>query len=133
MPRILTYCGAFAIFAALSIAIFSVPLIARGFSSFRLGVGVAGDPQVYMWGFAWYPHAISHGIDRLYSTAVWAPSGYNLAWSTTVRCASLAAWPLTRLWGLLPAYNILTLLAPASLHSPRSFFIAMSAAHSGPR
>lgn len=109
----LSHFGALAIFVALSIAIFGVPLLARGFASFRIGAWSAGDPQVYMWGMAWYPHAITRGLDPLETTAVWAPTGFNLAWSTTVPGASLAAWPLTRLWGLIPAYNVLTVLAPA--------------------
>ena len=65
-----------------------------------------------MWGLAWYPHAISHGLDPLESNVVWAPSGFNLAWATTIPGASIAAWPLTRLWGVVTAYNVLTLLAP---------------------
>jgi hypothetical protein len=96
MPRILTYCVAFAIFAVLSIAIFCAPLIARGFSSYRLGDTIAGDPQIYMWGLAWYPHALTHGLDPLETTAVRAPSGFNLAWATTIPGAAIAAGPLTR-------------------------------------
>jgi len=79
MTRTLTNLGALGIFAGLSIGIFGVPLLQRGFSSHRIGVWSAGDPQVYMWGLAWYPHAISRGLDPLESTAVWAPTGFNLA------------------------------------------------------
>jgi hypothetical protein len=68
MRTALTHLGALAIFAALSIAVFGVPLIARGFSSFRIGDSIAGDPQIYMWGFA-----IAHGLAPLDSAAVWAP------------------------------------------------------------
>jgi hypothetical protein len=70
MRTTLTHMAALAMFAALSIAIFGVPLIARGFSSVRLGVWNAGDPQIYMWGFAWYPHAITHSLDPLERGAV---------------------------------------------------------------
>src|SRR5215469_16375818 len=112
MTRTLTHLGALGIFAGLSIAIFGVPLLQRGFSSQNIGFW-SGDPQVYIWGLAWYPHAISHGLDPLETSVVWAPTGFNLAWSTTIPGASLVAWPLTRLWGLIPAYNVLTILAPA--------------------
>jgi hypothetical protein len=112
MRPTLTYLGALAIFAALSIAIFGAPLMARGFSTFRLRVWSAGDPQIYMWGLAWYPYALAHRLDPLETAAVWAPTGFNLAWATTIPAAALAAWPLTRFWGLIPAYNCLTLFAP---------------------
>jgi hypothetical protein len=73
MRTTLTYLGALAIFAALSTVIFGSPLITRGFSAYRLGDTVAGDPQIYIWGLAWYPHALSHGLDPLQTAAVWAP------------------------------------------------------------
>ena len=60
MRRTLTYLRALAFLAAFSIAVFGLPLIAPGFSDYRLGHRIAGDPQIYMWGLAWYPHAITH-------------------------------------------------------------------------
>ncbi len=111
MRKLLTTLGALAIFAALSVSIFGTPLIARGFATSCFG-GYTGEPQIYMWGLAWYPHAISHRLVPLETSVVWAPSGFNLAWATTIPGASLAAWPLTRIVGVVASYNVLTLLAP---------------------
>jgi hypothetical protein len=111
LRKLLTTLAALGIFAALSLSIFGIPLIAHGFATSCLG-GYSGEPEIYMWGLAWYPHAISHNLAPLETNVVWAPSGFNLAWATTIPGASIAAWPLTRLWGVVTAYNVLILLAP---------------------
>jgi len=45
---------------------------------------------------------------------VFAPAGYNLAWATGIPGPSLLAYPITRWFGPVVAYNVLWLLAPAS-------------------
>lgn len=104
--------AALAIYAIASFAFFGIPLLG-GFSHFRLGFGAAGDPQIPMWGLAWYPHALSHRLDPLFTKAAWAPAGCTLAWSTTIPGAALLMWPVTRVAGVMAAYNILCLLTPA--------------------
>ena len=104
--------AAFATYAALSFFFFGIPLL-QGFDHYRLGYHTPGDPQVYIWGLAWYPYALSHRLDPLFTTMVWAPTGYNLTWSTTVPGAALLMWPVTRLFGPLVSYNVLCVLTPA--------------------
>src|ERR1700704_1421174 len=52
------------------------PLIQPG----RQYIGVLDDPQIPIWSFAWWPHAIAHGLNPFVTRAVWAPHGVNLAW-----------------------------------------------------
>ncbi len=73
----------------------------------------SGDPPSYMWGLRWWPYALTHGLNPLYSHAVWAPSGANVAAAPLIPLASLLLWPLTAAAGPLPAYDALTLLSPA--------------------
>jgi hypothetical protein len=102
---------ALAIYSALAFVFIALPLL-PGFSEYRLGYGPNTDPQIYIWGLAWYPYALSHGLDPILTKVAWAPTGYNLAWSTTVPGLSILAWPATRFFGPLVSYNLLTVTAP---------------------
>ncbi len=104
--------AALVIYAIASFAVFGTPLLGS-FSHLRLGYSAAGDPQIPMWGLAWYPWALVHRLNPLYTDAAWAPAGCTLAWSTTIPGAALLMWPVTRVAGLVASYNILCLLTPA--------------------
>ena len=71
------------------------------------------DVGVFAWSLAWWPHAITHGLNPLHSSLVYAPEGIDLAVSTPVPAAALALWPITAAAGPLYAYNVGMLLAPA--------------------
>ena len=43
-------------------------------------VGRGLDPQIFIWSFAWWPHAILHWHNPFFTHALWAPSGVELAW-----------------------------------------------------
>ena len=43
------------------------------------------DPNFYVWSWRWWPYAISHGLNPLYSRQIGAPAGFDLAWTTTAR------------------------------------------------
>jgi len=109
--RRLEKAAALAIYSALACVFFALPLLA-GFSECRIGYYSNGDPQVYIWGLAWYPYALSHGLDPIFTKVAWTPAGYNLAWSTTVPALSILAWPATRLFSPMVSYNLLTISAP---------------------
>lgn len=104
--------AALAIYAIASIAFFGIPLF-RDFSQLRLGFDSAGDPQIPIWGLAWYPWALAHRLNPLRTDFAWAPAGCTLAWSTTIPGAALLMWPITRMFGPIASYNILCLLTPA--------------------
>lgn len=93
-------------------AIFLLPMLAGGLGSFCIGAPESNDPQIFIWGLAWYPYAISHRLDPLFTNLVFAPGGYNLAWSTTIPAPALLMWAITARFGPLVSFNLLSLLAP---------------------
>jgi hypothetical protein len=63
------------------------------------------DPNFYVWCLRWWPYAIAHGLDPLYSHQIAAPAGHSLAWVTTVPPLALLAAPLTLGAGPVAAFN----------------------------
>jgi hypothetical protein len=70
------------------------------------------DANFYVWGMAWWPYAITHGLNPLYSHQIWAPGGVNLAWVTTTPTVSLLMWPVTAAVGAVASLNLTLILAP---------------------
>lgn len=103
--------AALAVFA-IGAALLWHPLLAGGLADYSIGNGESNDPQIFIWGLAWYPYALTHGLDPLYTTLAFAPSGYNLAWSTTLPAPALALWPVTACFGPLVSFNLLCVIIP---------------------
>jgi hypothetical protein len=97
-------------YLALSILFFGRALF-EGLSSHILGK--ANDATIFIWSLVWWPHALAAGINPFITKAVWAPAGYNLAWSTAIPLASFVAYPLTASLGPVASYNLIVLLCPA--------------------
>jgi hypothetical protein len=77
-------------------------------------VGSYGSDQAtFAWSLAWWPHAIENGLHPLLTDRVYAPDGWNLAWTSSIPGPSLLAWPLTAAFGPVAAYDVLALSAPA--------------------
>jgi hypothetical protein len=77
-------------------------------------VGSYGSDQAsFTWSLAWWPHAIEHGIHPLLTKLVYAPDGWNLAWTSSIPGPSLLSWPLTAAAGPVATYDVLALAAPA--------------------
>ena len=76
-------------------------------------VGVFADPQIVIWSFAWWPHALLHGENPFVTHLVWAPTGVDLAWVNTVPVFAVALSPLTLLAGAVASYNLAAMLLPA--------------------
>jgi hypothetical protein len=53
-----------------------------------------------------------HRLNPMITNAVWAPDGFNLAWTTSMPLPALLAVPLTRTFGPIVAYNVLCIVAP---------------------
>jgi hypothetical protein len=82
-----------------------VPLIAQ----------TSPDPNFYIWSWQWWPYAISHGLNPLYSSQIGAPAGYDLAWTTPTAAVTVLLSPLTALIGPIASFNLtLVLAAPVS-------------------
>ena len=75
--------------------------------------GLFTDPQIFIWSFAWWPHAIAHGISPIVTHAIWEPDGFNLAWATSVPGLALVFAPVTYIFGPVFAYNLASVLMPA--------------------
>jgi hypothetical protein len=73
------------------------------------------DPNFYIWSLRWWPYAISHGLNPLYSRQIGAPAGFNLAWTTTTPALAIVISPVTALFGPITSLNLtLVLAAPVS-------------------
>ena len=73
------------------------------------------DPNFYVWSWQWWPYAISHGLNPLYSAQIGAPSGYDLAWTTPTAAVAMLLSPVTELFGPVVSFNLaLVLAAPVS-------------------
>jgi hypothetical protein len=75
-------------------------------------VGGGTDPTATMWFLVWWPYAVAHRLNPFISKLVWAPSGVNLTWSTSIPALSALVFPLTSRFGPVVAYNVLSLAAP---------------------
>jgi hypothetical protein len=69
------------------------------------------DPNFYVWSLRWWPYAISHGLNPLFSAQIGVPVGHALTWVTTVPPLALLASPLTETAGPVVSFSLLTALA----------------------
>jgi len=101
---------ALAIYLAVFIAWYALPLIKNlNVPNVRQNWT---DPNFYTWALRWWPYAVSHWINPLYSHQIGAPAGYNLAWATTSPPVALLLWPVTAVFGPVTSFNLTLLLAP---------------------
>jgi hypothetical protein len=78
-----------------------------------VGADQQNDANVFIWSFAWWPHAIGSWTNPFYTHVVYAPTGIDLAWVTSVPGLALAFSPVTLLFGPAVAYNLAAVLLPA--------------------
>jgi hypothetical protein len=76
--------------------------------------GLPGDPAQYTWAFVWFPYALLHGLSLLHTTAMWSPTGIDLAGATATPFLAFLFAPITWVWGPIVSYNVATVLAPAT-------------------
>ena len=102
---------AFGVYLAGSLLIWGGSMLAH-LSTYYIPRQDSPDSDFFRWAFAWTPWALTHGRSPLFSDVVFAPTGASLTWVTISPGPALAAWPITRAFGPLAAYNVLVLLAP---------------------
>ncbi len=101
---------AFAAYSAVAFLYFGLwPLLKPG----KQYIGTLDDPQIPIWSFAWWLHALVHGQNPLYTHSIWAPSGVDLAWVNTVPAVAVLFAPVTAVLGPVPSYDIAAVLLPA--------------------
>src|SRR3984893_3230392 len=101
--------SAFVSYLALSLLFFGRGVLTHLASVY---LGRRPDAQQYIWFIAWWAHAISHRLNPFLTSAVWAPSGANLAWTTDFPLASCLLYPITLALGPTASCNVLRLIAP---------------------
>ena len=69
-----------------------------------------GDLTLTVWYLGWVPHALTHGLNPLFSNAMFAPTGVNLAQNTEAPLLGLIAAPITWAFGPLVSTNLLLVL-----------------------
>jgi hypothetical protein len=61
---------------------------------------------------AWWPYAIAHHLNPLFSDLVWQPWGIHLAWTTCVPLLAVLTAPVTLILGPGASFNLAMLAAP---------------------
>ncbi len=100
-----------ALYVVLSLVLFGLPVL-RHFGS----RAIASDPidsSQFMWFFAWWPHALLHGLNPFVTHAMFVPSGFNLTWSTAMPGPSVLLAPVTLIFSPLVTWNVIQLASPA--------------------
>lgn len=72
-----------------------------------------GDTSLFTWFLAWPAYAMSHGLDPLYSTALFHPGGINLLANTGVAGLGIVLAPVTWLFGPVATVNVALTISPA--------------------
>jgi hypothetical protein len=112
---------AFAAYLAVFIAGYALPLV-RHPGLPQVGQAVV-DPNFYIWSWRWWPYAISHGLNPLYSHQIGVPAGYGLAWTTSTPAVAVILSPVTVAFGPITSFN-LTLVLGAPLSAWAAFLAA---------
>jgi hypothetical protein len=79
-----------------------------------VGYNTQRDPELFVWSFAWWPHAIASWTNPFVTHAIDAPVGIDLAWTTSVPALAVAFWPVTAVFGPAVSYNLASLLLPVA-------------------
>jgi len=73
--------------------------------------GRGADPASFMWCLRWWRYALEHRINPFLTDLLWAPRGFNLAWSNLVPLPAWIGMPLGSWIGEAAEYNILCVAA----------------------
>jgi hypothetical protein len=98
-------------YGGLSLAMFG-PWIVGRMTTWFLSASTQ-DGSIFIWMLRWWPHAITHAVNPLHTTAAWAPTGINLTWVTSVPLPAVALSPVTAVAGPFLSFNLAELAAPA--------------------
>jgi hypothetical protein len=116
------FAVAAALYCALSVVLVGLPVLAH-FRQVFVGGEHSDDPEFFTWALRWWPHAIGTVQNPLWSKAVWAPVGYNMAWAPGIPGPSLLFAPVTLMFGAVASYNLWA-LAAAPLAALGAFLLA---------
>ena len=99
------------------IALFSVPSVAIFWHMWDWHLAstatcACSDSGQQIWFMAWPAYALLHGLNPLFSGAVWTPNGTNLLVNASSPLIGLILAPLTWAWGPVASTNLALTLAP---------------------
>jgi hypothetical protein len=98
-------------YTVLSILLFGLPVL--GHFGSRIIAADAIDSSAFLWFFAWWPHAVFHGLNPFVTHVMFVPDGFNLTWGTSMPGPSLLMTPVTELFGPAATWNVIELASPA--------------------
>ncbi len=102
---------AFAAYLTASVALFGREVLERPTSTVVGSFG--GDQSFFLWSLVHWTRVLGADEHPFLTELIYAPDGFNVAWSTTIPGPALIAAPLTVTIGPVATYNVLALLAPA--------------------
>lgn len=103
--------AALVLYAAVSIGYFGLHVVPH-LESRDVGLPAWGDPTIIMWGLAWWPHALLHGLNPFFTNALLVPDRVALGGVITVPMGAFVTAPITLLFGPVVSYNLLMLASP---------------------
>jgi hypothetical protein len=112
------HAAALALYAGIAVV-----FIDHGESLTQRIAGQGSDPFAFVWFLAWWPWAILHHLNPLFTQLVWNPVGVCLAWVTSVPLLALIGWPLTLISPVL-TFNVFLLSAPV-LSAWTAYFLCL--------
>ena len=121
VPSALSAALAFAAYLVASVALFGREVLERPTSTVVGSFG--GDQSFFLWSLVHWTRVLGADEHPFLTELIYAPDGFNVAWSTTIPGPALAAAPLTLTIGPVATYNVLALLAPA-LSALTAFLLA---------
>ena len=71
-----------------------------------------GDSSLFTWFLEWPAYALSHGLNPLYSTAMFHPNGVNLLSNTSELAFGIVLAPVTWIFGPIATLNVANTLSP---------------------
>lgn len=109
--RSLPTAAVLGLYALLSVILFGLPVLSHLGSR-----AIASDPidsSQFMWFFAWWPHALLHGLNPFVTHVMFVPEGFNLTWATAMPGPALLLSPVTLAFGPVVTWNVIQLASPA--------------------
>ncbi|HVB92855.1 MAG TPA: hypothetical protein VND67_00940 [Acidimicrobiales bacterium] len=71
-----------------------------------------GDSSLFTWFLEWPAYALAHGLNPLYSTAMFHPGGINLLSNTSELAFGIVLAPVTWIFGPIATLNVADTLSP---------------------
>ena len=106
---VVAYLAAGSVYLVLAVAIWWNVWSAHPTST---ATSLSGDGPLFTWFLEWPAYALAHGLDPLYSTALFHPGGVNLLANTGVVGIGVVLAPVTWAFGPVATLNLALTLSP---------------------